>query len=133
MARDPDILGTVDDPIPDNGDRPTYLYLIHFDTPLHHARHYLGATYNLKRRLRRHATNQGSRLVAAVNAANISWQLVKVWYGSFTLESITKTQKNGPQFCPICRTTPRRLKNATTIDMAIVSHVTPLTSEELTQ
>ena len=52
------------------------VYLIHLDRPLAHARHYLGSTDDLERRLHEHQQANGSRMLAAVARAGISWQLL---------------------------------------------------------
>ena len=40
---------------------PGTIYLIHFDTPYRHARHYMGFTTNLPQRIKRHKAGRGSR------------------------------------------------------------------------
>jgi hypothetical protein len=83
------------------------VYLIHLDRPLAHARHYLGSTDDLERRL--HEQGNGSKMppapapsrrrgagVAAVARAGISWRLART--------------KSWPQLLPGDRTWERRLK-----------------------
>lgn len=77
-------------------------YLIHFDTPLAHARHYLGWTTNLPMRLEAHAKGNGSRIMEVINERGIGWQLARVWPGGRALERQLKRQKNSPRLCPIC-------------------------------
>lgn len=36
------------------------IYVLHFDRPLHHARHYVGYARNLRARLQAHAGGRGS-------------------------------------------------------------------------
>jgi predicted GIY-YIG superfamily endonuclease len=57
------------------------VYLIHFNTPLSHARHYLGWTSNLKRRLAEHQAGSGARLMAVVAQQGITWRLARTWKG----------------------------------------------------
>lgn len=78
------------------------VYLLHFDTPYHHARHYLGSTDDLNARLDAHRQGHGARLLAVVKAAGISWQLVRTWEGGRDLERRLKRQHHGPRLCPIC-------------------------------
>jgi predicted GIY-YIG superfamily endonuclease len=79
------------------------VYLIHFDTPLHHARHYLGWTTNLKARLEAHRRGNGARLMEVITEAGITWRLARTWEGGRELERHLKRQKNSPRFCPICQ------------------------------
>lgn len=80
------------------------LYLIHFDTPLHHARHYLGfVEQDLPARLEQHRAGNGARLMAAIARAGITWQVVRVWPdGTRTDERRLKNQKAATGLCPIC-------------------------------
>ncbi len=57
------------------------VYLLHFDKPLKHARHYLGYAADVDERLERHRAGNGSRLMEVVTQAGISWQLVRTWSG----------------------------------------------------
>lgn len=84
------------------------LYLLHFDTPLAHARHYLGYTRNggLERRLAEHRAGNGARLMAVVQLAGITWELARTWpEGDRTLERRIKNQGGLSRFCPTCRAT----------------------------
>lgn len=85
-------------------------YLIHFDTPIGsgrmgQAQHYLGSTSNLKSRLCHHRSGNGSRIMAAVARAGISWRVVKTWESegdSRHVEAQLKRRKNNRELCPIC-------------------------------
>jgi len=79
------------------------IYLICFHRPLHHARHYLGWTSDLPDRLARHASGNGSRLMAAVGRARIGWTLARTWVGVTRAdERRMHKMKNGPRLCPRC-------------------------------
>lgn len=79
-------------------------YLICFDRPLAHARHYLGYAENLSGRMKCHRSGNGARLVAAVMRAGIGWRLVRVWpEGSRQLERKLKRQHKSRCLCPVCR------------------------------
>jgi predicted GIY-YIG superfamily endonuclease len=78
------------------------VYLIHFNTPYQHARHYMGCTDRLSERLSEHRKGNGARLMEVVNDAGIKWQLARTWLGGFELERKLKARKEGPRFCPIC-------------------------------
>lgn len=88
--------------------RSFYVYLLHFDRPYFHARHYLGATGSLDARLQRHRAGNGARLVEAVMAAGIGFTLARLWKcesweESRELERKLKRWSGSGQFCPICR------------------------------
>jgi hypothetical protein len=55
------------------------VYLIHFDHPFKHARHYLGWASDLPARLQAHRGGTGGRLLRAVNNAGITWEVVRTW------------------------------------------------------
>lgn len=78
------------------------IYLLHFNQPYFHARHYLGSTDDLTRRLAEHRSGQGSKLIAAAMAAGISFQLVRTWPGDRSQERQLHNRKNSPKLCPIC-------------------------------
>ena len=74
------------------------VYLLHFDQPYKHARHYVGWTArNVKRRLAEHEAGRGARLLAVVREAGIGWQLARLWPGGHARK------------CPLCGVTPRCL------------------------
>jgi predicted GIY-YIG superfamily endonuclease len=79
------------------------IYLIHFDTPYKHARHYMGYTDDLQARLERHAQGNGSRLMQVIMENGITWRLARTWDGDRHLERKLKNQKNSPRLCPICQ------------------------------
>jgi len=78
------------------------VYLLHFDTPLAHARHYLGSTDDLEARLACHRQGNGARLMEVVAQQGISWRLARTWPGSRKQERELKRYKASPRLCPIC-------------------------------
>jgi predicted GIY-YIG superfamily endonuclease len=78
------------------------VYLIHFEEPYAHARHYLGATFNLEQRLALHRAGKGAKLLKAVNQRGIAWEVVRTWPGGWELERALKARKNAPKLCPRC-------------------------------
>src|SRR5581483_6156638 len=82
------------------------VYLIHFDKPYKHAKHYIGfceGTGNLEPRMQAHAKGQGARLLEVLKQAGVGWKLVRVWRGGDrNFERALKKQKNTPRMCPIC-------------------------------
>jgi len=79
------------------------VYLLHFDRPYKHAKHYMGYANNLERRIERHVRGDGSKLVKAVVEAGIGFKVAKVWEGTRELERYFKNKKNACKLCPICR------------------------------
>jgi predicted GIY-YIG superfamily endonuclease len=83
------------------------VYLLHFERPYKHARHYTGWTINLKARLARHRAGSGARLVEVVTAAGIGFQLARTWPGGRDRERQIKAQGGASRYCPLCGVTPR--------------------------
>jgi hypothetical protein len=83
------------------------IYLIHFDRPLHHARHYLGycADGTLQVRLIRHRAGRGARLLAVLRELNIGWRVVRVFEGDRQFERRLKGS-GSTRLCPVCRVRP---------------------------
>ena len=78
------------------------VYLIHFLKPYKHARHYLGYSTNLDKRIADHLCGMGARLLEVVTDAGIEWRLVRTWPGDRELERKLKNRKDAPRLCPIC-------------------------------
>ncbi len=81
------------------------VYLLHFERPLSHARHYIGSTpeHCLSRRMAEHANGTGAKLTAAVARAKIPMTLARLWYSpDRRLERKLKAQRNAKTLCPIC-------------------------------
>lgn len=86
------------------------VYLLHFDQPYKHARHYLGSADDLDARLARHASGNGARLIEVISQAGITWRLARTWPGGRDLERQLKRRKNTPTLCPLC--SPKALQRA---------------------
>lgn len=82
---------------------PGTIYLLHFDAPFGHARHYLGWSANLEGRLRHHERGTGATLLRHVADAGISWKLARTWAGDRHLERRLKNRGGHARICPICR------------------------------
>ena len=91
------------------------IYLLHFDRPYRHARHYCGWTTNLPERLASHATGHGARLLEVVAAAGIGWQLARTWIGDRHREWAIKNQGGLSRSCPMCGVSPRGPRYAITV------------------
>ena len=85
---------------------PGTIYLIHFDTPYRHARHYMGFTTNLQQRIKRHKAGRGSRLMSVIAQAGIGWTVVQTWAGDRHLERRIKRAGGLSRSCPICSEKP---------------------------
>lgn len=84
------------------------VYLLHFDAPLGHAKHYTGWSANLTARLAEHAAGHGARLTEVVTAAGIGWTLARTWPNATrTDERRLKNQGGAARRCPLCGITPR--------------------------
>ncbi len=96
------------------------VYLLHFDAvyvpypgaPLRDcAKHYTGRVRRgpraLARRLGQHGTESGARLMLAVRAAGITWQLARTWPGGSDREKQLKRQGGASRRCPLCGVKPR--------------------------
>ena len=83
------------------------VYLLHFDRPYRHARHYTGWTCDLPGRLADHANGHGARLTQVVQQAGIGWTLARTWPGPRALERALKKQGGASRRCPLCGIHPR--------------------------
>lgn len=83
-----------------------YVYLLHFDRPYKHARHYLGYTVNVDQRLAMHASGRGARLLEVLKANGIHFTVAWVVAGDRRLERRLKDRHESPRLCPICN--PRK-------------------------
>lgn len=80
-----------------------YVYLLHFEKPFGHARHYVGWAKDLEARLSHHGTRDGANLMWHVHQAGISWELARVWEGGKTLERRFHNDGGKARKCPVCK------------------------------
>ena len=84
------------------------VYLLHFNTPFGHAKHYTGWSTDLPLRLAEHAAGRGARLTEVVAAAGITWTLARTWPNKTrTDERRIKNQGGAARRCPLCGIRPR--------------------------
>jgi hypothetical protein len=84
------------------------VYLLHFDEPYRHARHYTGWTADdVLDRLTRHSQGHGARLMQVVRDAGIGFTLVRVREGTRDTERAIKQAGGAVRYCPACTTWPR--------------------------
>ncbi len=80
------------------------VYLIHFEQPYKHARHYLGFSEDVPGRIRAHRRGKGARLISVVNDAGIDWAVVRIWRNMTRAdERKLKHRRDAPGLCPVCR------------------------------
>lgn len=92
------------------------VYLIHFARPIGnvnnmhaYAQHYVGWTPGkLDARLAMHSAGNGARIMAAVAAAGIAWEVTRTWKGGRELERQIKRAKSAPRLCLVCAPANRR-------------------------
>lgn len=80
-----------------------YLYLIHLDSALSHARHYVGWTRDVHERFARHVDGRGSPMLAAALAAGIGFRVVAFGKGAKKDERFIKNHHRTGSFCPLCK------------------------------
>jgi len=52
-----------------------FVYVLHFESPLAHAKHYIGSTTDVKRRMIEHASGTGARLTEVIAEKDIGFIL----------------------------------------------------------
>jgi len=90
------------------------IYILHFDEPLCHARHYVGVAHssNLHRRLRDHAMGNGARLTEVLLDRGINWQvggLIETSGHPRIYEDMIKRGGHTKVYCEICTKRPHKL------------------------
>lgn len=79
------------------------VYLIHFQTALRHARHYIGFASRVKQRMAHHKQGSGARILQACNERGIGYDLARTWEGKGRgFERKLKRCKNAARYCPVC-------------------------------
>jgi predicted GIY-YIG superfamily endonuclease len=80
------------------------VYLIHFEKPYKHARHYLGFSEDADARLVQHQNGNGARLLQVVKQAGINYNIVRLWENKDRhFERRLKNWKKSKQLCPVCK------------------------------
>lgn len=85
------------------------IYLLHFDQPYRHAKHYIGfceSESNLDSRFEYHAKGYGSRLLAVLSERGIGFKLVRLWEGTRDDERAFKNLRKATRYCPVCSARP---------------------------
>lgn len=88
----------------DTPDNTGTVYLLHFEPPYKHAKHYMGWTTDVEVRVERHRNGGGSPLVKAALAAGCVVTVVRTWPNvTRAFERELKNRKGAPRLCPTCR------------------------------
>lgn len=84
------------------------LYVIHFNTPYKHAKHYTGIALDVEKRITEHRKGTGARLTQVLKENNIdfSYTIIKEFntFSEAHLEErrLKRIVKNACRYCPIC-------------------------------
>lgn len=80
------------------------VYLLHFERPYRHARHYMGSTANLSLRLDQHRAglSKAGRLPQVFAQHGIGFTLARTWDGGRERERQLKQQGSHARKCPLC-------------------------------
>jgi hypothetical protein len=81
-------------------------YLLHFDAAVHGARHYLGWSVDVGRRVRTQLNGRGARLVRQALRTGVSVELVRVWPAADRKQERLLKRRAPKRYCPKCRGTP---------------------------
>lgn len=81
------------------------IYLLHFDRPLAHARHYLGWAKNAKARIRHHEKNTSQvAIIDALHKNGIGFEVARIWKNvDRNYERKLKNMHDLSRICPICK------------------------------
>ena len=81
------------------------VYLLSITPPLHHAAHYIGYTDHdtIDKRLEKHLSGNGAKLIRAAIAAGSTIDIVHVWPGKCRkFERKLKKRGGASRWCPHC-------------------------------
>jgi predicted GIY-YIG superfamily endonuclease len=101
------------------------IYILHFDEPICHARHYVGVTSDegLIERLKRHATGRGARLTQVCLERGVNWKLgglIRTTGHPRIDEDRIKQIKHHKRYCEYCSNPAARLKGTQPMSIALV-------------
>jgi hypothetical protein len=87
------------------------VYLLHFDRPFKHARHFVGATKSvttIKALLQGSATNVQSPLVDAARADGVAFVVARTWLNGYARTNDLPNRHNLGVLCPVCQLGAKR-------------------------
>lgn len=79
------------------------LYILCFDKPYFHARHYIGSTADFDARVAEHRTGRTTPLLKAILEAGIGFTAHIIGEGGRSEERQLKRQRNSARHCPRCK------------------------------
>jgi len=78
-------------------------YILHFNTPLAHARHYVGCSAHIRHRINQHNKGNGSRITQVCVERGIEFVLARVFKGKDRkFERKLKRTHSVRDYCPLC-------------------------------
>lgn len=85
-----------------------YVYLLHFDEPIAHAKHYIGWSKEHPEkeggRIEQHRKGQAARLTQVLLEKQIGFTVTRIWEDvDRNFERRLKNMKCSPKYCPTCR------------------------------
>ena len=93
-----------------------YVYILHFDKPFHHARHYIGSANNVAERVAKHTSNPDVKMLIAALQQGITFTVARTFRNNrvngHTKEyRIKRSGGVGKQgLCPICNKEKKQKK-----------------------
>lgn len=80
------------------------VYLLHFDSKISHAQHYLGFAEDVEKRIEQHRKGSDAKIVQAFTQRRIRLTLARIWKdGDRRFERYLKEKyKSAARLCPIC-------------------------------
>jgi hypothetical protein len=82
------------------------VYILHFDKPFHHSRHYVGWAKEPTAETRinhHHNGTSGVRYIEAALAAGVTFRVARIWPdASRNFERQLKNTHSTADYCPIC-------------------------------
>lgn len=81
------------------------VYMLHFDRPVRHARHYRGWAKELDVRMAHHRAGTGAKLTALAVKLGIGWETVLAIPGDKNLERQLHNRGGASRICPKCKET----------------------------
>lgn len=86
------------------------VYILHFNQPYKHARHYIGYSVFLHERIKHHREGTGAKL-PYVAEQNGGFEVARVFKSvDKEFERKLKNRKNIKRYCPLCREIPYNIK-----------------------
>jgi len=79
-----------------------YIYILHLDSKLSHARHYVGWAKNPLARIAHHKNGSGARFTQVCNEQGIGYTPSLIVAGDRTEERRIKNTHNVKRYCPHC-------------------------------